>query len=170
MSFTRIVDRISDIAGAIGALLILPLIGAMFYEVVSRYFFNSPTFWASEIGYMLMGSIYLFGMGYTLKAGGHVSVDIIYAALPRRAKAIARIAGYIMFLPVVCWLSFELFSYAIEGLYNGQTTGKSSWNPVEWPFRMVWSIGFLVLSLQVLVELAKATTVILERKPDGEPS
>lgn len=168
MFFIRAVERVSDITGAVGALLIFPLIGALFYEVFSRYALNSPTFWASEVSYMLMGAIFLLGMGYALKVGKHVNVDLFYAAFPPRGKAIADIIGYCLFLPATWWLSFELFDYTMEAIQTGEVTGLSSWNPVVWPFRVVWFIGFLVLSLQALAEFIKAVTVLVTGKPYGE--
>lgn len=168
MGFIRIIERISDIAGAVGALLIFPLVGALFYEVIARYIFNAPTFWASEVSYMLMGAIFLLGMGYTLKAGKHVNVDIFHAALPPRGKALADIAGYSLFLPAVWWLSYELFEYALHSYRRGELTGVSSWNPVVWPFRTVWVVGFLVLSLQAVAELVKAVMVLITGNPHEE--
>lgn len=178
MFFIRAVERVSGFVGAIGALLIFPLIGALFYEVVSRYVFRTPTLWASEISYMLMGSMFLLGMGYALQVGKHVNVDIFYAAFPPRVKAIADLIGYSIFLPATWWLSYELFDYAMHAYTRGEVTGLSSWNPVVWPFRVVWFTGFLVLSLQATAEVVKAVMVLIsgepfEKKPEagyhGEP-
>ena len=42
-SFTKIIDQISQTIGTFTAWLVLPLVFATVYEVLSRYFFNAPT-------------------------------------------------------------------------------------------------------------------------------
>ena len=59
MPFVRLVGALSLWAGRAAALLVLPLVFAMVYEVVSRYAFGAPTLWAFEISYMMMGAIFL---------------------------------------------------------------------------------------------------------------
>ena len=43
LSYVRIIDTISTWTEKIGCFLILPMIGVVFYEVISRRFFHSPT-------------------------------------------------------------------------------------------------------------------------------
>ena len=47
----------SVLVGKLGAWLILPMVGALVYEVVSRYIFNAPTIWAYDITYILAGAV-----------------------------------------------------------------------------------------------------------------
>ena len=82
-----LIETISLWTGRLAALLLVPLVFAMVYEVVSRYVFAAPTQWAFEISYMLMGAIFTLGLSYCLRNNAHVNVDILPSILPRRANA-----------------------------------------------------------------------------------
>jgi TRAP-type mannitol/chloroaromatic compound transport system permease small subunit len=154
-------ERITSALGFLGAILVLPLVIGMTYEVVSRYAFRAPTAWAFEIAYMLMAAIFMFGMAYALKHKQHVSVDFLYNMLGERAKALIDVIGYILVFPVVAWISYELSDYAYSAYLSGRRSGQSAWNPVIWPYRTVLFIGFTVLTLQLVLEIAKSLRIVL---------
>lgn len=160
----RFVERLSLGAGLVGAIIVAPLVLATVYEVFSRYLFNAPTIWAYEIAYMAMGSNFLLGAAYTLREGGHIRIDLIYAQVSPKARAIIDIVGYLgLCLPVAWWLSWGLWKYALHAYLSGETSGESAWNPIIWPFRLVFFAGFALLALQATVELIKAVRVLTGR-------
>ena len=147
----------STIIGTIGAWVLAPLIVSMVYEVISRHLLDAPTYWAYEVGYMLAGTIYMFGMAYCLRVGGHIRVDFIYDNLGTKGQAIVDIVGYlVLMLPVCIWVTYGLYEYAMEAYVAGEVSGESAWNPVIWPFRAIWVVGFVTLVLQGVAELLKA--------------
>lgn len=155
------IERITGIVGNVGAWILVPLIGSMVYEVVARHVFGAPTFWAYEIGYMLAGSSYMFGIAYCLRQGAHIRVDFIYERLPPRGQAAVDLAGYLLLLlPGLIWLDTGLVAYAYDAYRYGEVTGESAWNPVVWPFRSTWALGFVVFTLQVFAEMLKAIAVL----------
>lgn len=146
------------------ALIVAPLVLATVYEVFARYLFNAPTIWAYEIAYMAMGSNFLLGAAFTLRERGHIRIDLVYSHVRPRAQAVIDIVGYVfLFLPVAWWLSWGLWKYAYFAYLSGETSGQSAWNPIIWPFRMVFFAGFLLLSLQATAELVKAYYLLLGR-------
>ncbi len=157
----RWIERISHAVGMIGAWVMAPLVLSMVYEVLARHFFNAPTFWAYEIGYMLAGTTYMFGMAYCLKVGGHIRVDFVYEGLSVRNKAIVNLVGHIiLLLPGALWVNWALYVYAMEAYVTHEVSGESAWNPVIWPFRLVWAIGYSTLCLQVVAEICKNILVL----------
>lgn len=157
----RAIEAITATVGNVGAWILVPLIVSMVYEVIARHMFGAPTFWAYELGYMLAGSSYMFGIAYCLKQGAHVRVDFIYEKLPPRWQATVDIVGYVfLLLPGLIWLDKGLFDYAYEAYQYNEVTGESAWNPVVWPFRSAWVLGFVVFTLQVIAEVLKAVTVL----------
>jgi len=156
VTIVRLIERISGVIGFIGAWVMLPLIVSMVYEVFARKFFDAPTFWAYEVGYMMAGTCYMFGMGYCLKQGGHIRVDFLYDNMSNKRKALVNFLGYlILFLPGAIWVTIGLYDYAIEAYVSNEVSGESSWNPIVWPFRVVWVIGYASLTLQAISELIK---------------
>lgn len=162
----RVIETITDTVGNVGAVILAPLILSMVYEVIARHAFGAPTYWAYELGYMLAGASYMFGIGYCLRQGGHIRVDFLYSHLRPRHQAVVDIVGYVVLLmPGLLWLDIGLYDYAIEAYTYGEVTGESAWNPVVWPFRATWLLGFAVFTLQVVAEVLKAVAVFVSDEP-----
>lgn len=165
MALVRMIDRLNGLSGLVVAWVVFPLILASCFEVFSRYVLNAPTIWAFELGYMAMGTHALIGAAYTLREGGHIRIDILYSHFSDKTKALVDVAGYfILFLPVVCWVSLGLWDYWVEAYVNDEHSGQSAWNPVIWPFRLVFFLGFFFLALQGLAEFARCLRVLSGRR------
>lgn len=162
---TAAIERITGRAGLAAAWLVMLLALATCYEVFSRYLLNAPTLWAYEVGYMATGSNFILGMAYTLRERGHIRIDVLYSRFSARTQAVVDVVGLVFFLlPTAFWLSLKLWTYAYESYLIGETTGESAWNPVVWPFRAVFFVGFALLCAQGVVELRKAWPVIFGRR------
>lgn len=162
----RWIDRISAATGLVAAWLIAPLIASMCYEVVARYVFGAPTIWAYELTYLLTGAAWLLGMAYTLRHGAHIRIDVLYLNMSPRAQAGVDVVCYVfLLLPFLVWLTSTLDDRAIAAFQSGEKTGASSWNPPLWPFRAVFFVAFLLLSLQVIAEVLRKLPVALGRGP-----
>src|SRR5690554_1426218 len=74
----RVIDAFSNAIGNVVCWLIIPLVGSLAYEVFARYLFSAPTIWAYDVSYMLYGSLFMLGAGYTLYRGGHIRTDMLY--------------------------------------------------------------------------------------------
>jgi TRAP-type mannitol/chloroaromatic compound transport system permease small subunit len=158
----RLIDVVSIVCGYIGAWILAPLILSMVYEVFARHVFNAPTFWAYEVGYMLAGSSYMLGFSYCMQVKGHVRVDFLYSQMGPRMQALIDVIGFGVFLlPAAIWLTYGLIGYTLEAYAIGEVSGESAWNPVIWPFRTVWIVGFVAISLQGFGEVMKALMVLL---------
>ncbi len=170
MAMVRLIDRLSGLSGVVVAWVVFPLILASCFEVFSRYALNAPTIWAFELGYMAMGTHALIGAAYTLREGGHIRIDVLYSRFADKTKAVVDAAGYLLlFLPVVCWVSWGLWDYWVEAYVGNDHSGQSAWNPVIWPFRLVFFVGYFLLALQGVAELARCVRVLTGKTPEGQP-
>src|SRR3546814_19061330 len=91
--------------------MICPMLAVMIWEIVLRYFFNSPSLWAYDISLFIYGGYIALGGAYTYLAGGHVNVDIIWGQLSPRGRAVLDILtrGFaFLFLGVLFWVSLEI--------------------------------------------------------------
>ena len=148
MFLIQAIENISKLSGRIASMLVLPLVLAMVFEVFSRYLFNAPTIWAFEISYMMMGTIFLFGLSYALQQGQHVNVDFIHQRLhPRMIGAIDAIA-YFFLTGMLVWMTMTLTKNAMDVYRTGEGSGLSAWNPQIWPYRIIYVIGFAAFALQ----------------------
>ena len=60
------------------AWLNVPLVLAVSYEVIARYFFHTPTIWVFDVTYMLYGTIFMLGAAYALHKGAHIRTDFFF--------------------------------------------------------------------------------------------
>lgn len=142
--------------GVLAALLLVPLVLATTWEVVSRYALHAPTIWAYEIGYTLTGAHFLLALAYTLRQGEHIRIDVLSVFLSDRARRRIDTVVYALLLPILIWVSWTLWNYMAEGFARGETSGQSALNLPVWPFRAVFTLAFATLALQVLCELLKS--------------
>ena len=161
----HLVDRLTGIVGHLGAWLVVPLFTIMTWEVVARFFFDQPTFWAYELAYMLTGAHFVLGIALVLRQRQHIRIDFLYARLPERLQAGIDAAVYLGFmLPVVWWLTWKLWAVAIEAYLEGEVSGESAWNPVVWPLRTVIALGFALFGLQLVAETWRALRAAFARE------
>jgi TRAP-type mannitol/chloroaromatic compound transport system permease small subunit len=164
----RMIDTLSGSFGLLAAWVVAPLIIATVYEVFSRYVLNAPTIWAYEIAYMAMGANFLLGSAFTLRERAHIRIDVVYAHFAPKTKAVIDCIGYaFLLLPTLWWLTPALWDYALDAYISGETTGRSAWNPVAWPHRLIFFVGILLLALQATAELIKAAYTLLGKDVPG---
>ena len=156
----QVFNRFSDWVGTFSAILLLLLVANVFYDVVMRYMFNDVSIGMQELEWHLYSMIFLFGIAYTLKADGHVRVDVIYEHLSPKKRATIDILGIVLFL----WpFSFLVLSYGIAFAYEAYDINEMSGDPGGLPMRwlikgmiplsffcvLISSIGFMLRSINV---------------------
>ncbi len=151
--FLTAIDRISDLSAWVAKGMLLALIGAMIWEVAARYIFDSPTLWAFDISYMLNGTIFLLGAGFTLKADAHVRIDFLSSALPLKAQQWLNAFFYLcILLPVFSAFAYIASKKALQAFTTLEVESVSPWAPFVWPFYSVIAIGLWVLALQFIAD------------------
>jgi TRAP-type mannitol/chloroaromatic compound transport system permease small subunit len=164
-SLLRLIERISGFTGRLTAWLLVPLVAATTYDVIARYAFTAPTQWAYEVGYMMMGTHALLGIAYTLREGGHVRIDAFSQHFSQTTKALVDLIGYAVFvLPCLVWVTISLWHYWVRALETNELSGQSAWNPVIWPFKLVFFVAFVLLVLQIVGEIIKAVQFLTGRR------
>jgi TRAP-type mannitol/chloroaromatic compound transport system permease small subunit len=151
-----LIDTFSEWSGKAFAWLIVPLMGGLTWEVVARYAFDAPTFWAYDLAYMLYGSLFLLGTGYTLRRGGHIRTDFLYEKLSVRWQGLIDAIGYLVFFfaPV----AFFLWAAWEEGARSWLMGEKadSAWRPPIYPLKLVIPLSLTLLFVQGLAEFLKS--------------
>lgn len=153
----KTIDSISLWSGRIFAWLVLPLMGALVYEVVARYFFDAPTRWAFDVTYMLYGTHFMLVAAFTLYMKGHIRTDFIYRLLSERWQGLVDAVLYLVFyLPafgVFLWVSW---GYAAESWFMGERSALSPWMPPIYPLKAVIPLAAGLLFLQGISEFLKS--------------
>ncbi len=100
----RLFNRFGDLLGWLSSVLFILLLANVVYDVVMRYVFNDVSIAFQEMEWHLFSAVFLLGIPFALKSGGHVRVDLFYERLSHRAQAIIDLLGTIFFLFPFCLL------------------------------------------------------------------
>lgn len=150
-----VIDKISNQTGKIiSVAFLIPFLGCMSYEVVSRYVFNAPTRWSTETVGFLSGAYCIMGGAYALYHNRHVRMDVIYSRLSSRKKAVVDLITFpffFLFCGVLVWFGWD---FAWQSVLVREAT-SSAWGPPLYPFKLILPIGAFLLLLQGAVNFAR---------------
>lgn len=141
----KIVDQCVSYSYWIAAGLLFLLGPIAFYEVIMRKL-GHPTTWTFHI--LVYSQLFMiwFGVAYTQKVRGHVSVDIITMYLPLKLRVAARVFSYTI-CQIICiilvWQSFVMVKRSY--VYELMTT-EEFLHPVYW-LQIPTLIGAVLLFL-----------------------
>lgn len=178
---TAFIDVMNLWAGRLFCLLVIPLIFAAVYEVVSRTAFGmlvandmadtarawglGPTLWVYDVSRMLGGVLFMGAAGYALLRGVHIRADFIYRNWSLKTQATVDAVLYLGFyFPAMLFFFWSALDYT-WGTFNPNNgftyTGwerlsDSTWAPVLGPARAAMPLGALLLLLQGFPELFRA--------------
>jgi TRAP-type mannitol/chloroaromatic compound transport system permease small subunit len=159
----RVLDRVADWSGQVFCWLIIPLVAAMVYEVIARYFFHAATIWSYDVAYMTYGAHFMLGAAYTLLRGGHIRTDVFYMNWSPRTKGIVDATLYLLFffpgIALFFWMGLQ------EGLHSfdiKEVSDASPWRPAIWPLKLCIPLALALLLLQGISEFLKSLFAALE--------
>jgi TRAP-type mannitol/chloroaromatic compound transport system permease small subunit len=132
-----------------------------YYEVMARYIFNSPTNWVHESMFLMFGMQYMLCGAYAYKEDQHVRVDVLYAQLSRRGKAIADIVTSVFFFIFVITMLWTSTRFAMDSINVGEHS-FTEWGVQYWPVKLTMPIGALLLTLQGISKLIKDIMIVRE--------
>ncbi|MCF8479325.1 MAG: TRAP transporter large permease subunit [Rhodospirillum sp.] len=141
--------QFSEIAG-VAVLLIMTAI--VCYEVISRFVFNAPTIWVTEISTYLFVALVFLGLAVAQRAGGHIQVEILISTLaePRRERleAVGQWVG-LLFIAVAGW-RMARFNFS-EWVYDTRDWGLLA--TPQWIPELPVTLGYLLFIAAVLRDL-----------------
>ena len=104
------------------------------FEVVSRYVFDAPTYWAHESTTFLIAAIFLVGGPIALASDKHIRVRMFYDAVPASGRRWFDIANSLIALVFFAGLAYAAWimswkaTHTPTGEIHLEGTG-TSWNP-----------------------------------------
>lgn len=156
----KAIDTISSWTGYLAAWLVIPMMLALVYEVLSRYFFRAPTIWAYDITYMLYGTLFMLGAAHTLRREGHIRTDFVYRMLPVRWQGLIDAVLYLcFFFPALVFFLWTTWDYAYSSWLRQERMMTSPWLPAIYPFKTVLPVAAGLLLLQGISQLIKSVFI-----------
>ena len=139
--FCTIHDAVTQAAAILATIGLILIVVFYVYEVITRYFFNSPTAWVSDfVSYGLAVAVFL-ALPKVTKDKAHVAVTILVDLLPARLNGYVH--GVISLVGFVC-LSFAAYISFQENLrqYTKNIETLAVVSIPQW-----WVSGFITFGL-----------------------
>ena len=157
------IDRLTAALGRAAAWLALAIVGVQFGLVVARYVFSAGSVPATES--VIYGQALLVALttAWTLRAGGHVRVDIFYAGASPRRRAWVDLAGTLFlllpFMVTLLWLSAP---YAARSWAILERSQESAGLPLVFLLKTLIPVFAALMALQGAAQAIRAVDVLTE--------
>ena len=171
---TAFIDVLNYRAGQLIALLMVPLIAVVVYEVLSRNLDRilidagmgglaralglGPTLWVYDTSRMLGGVIFMAAAGYGLMRGVHIRADFLYRNWSDKTQATVDALLYLLFfIPSMIFFTVVSAQFWWLAFSTSETMQiDSAWGPLLWPARTAMPVGGALLLLQGIPEIFRA--------------
>jgi TRAP-type mannitol/chloroaromatic compound transport system permease small subunit len=155
------IDRLTTAAGRTVAWLALAIVLLQFILVVARYLFGLGSIWLTETVIYAHATLFMLAAAWTLRAGGHVRVDVFYAEASPRTKAIIDLAGSLLlllpFAAVLIWLSVP---YAARSWAVLERSQESSGLPLVYALKTLIPLFAVMMALQGIAQAIRALAAL----------
>lgn len=139
----RALNRFSDLLGFVSAILFVLMLFNVFIDVVMRYAFNDVSIAMQEMEWHLFAAMFMLGVPYTLRAEGHVRVDLIFERISEKAQAWIDIFGcLVLLLPFCLLVGYYGIDFAKEAYELGETSGDPGGLTNRWIIKAVIPFAF----------------------------
>lgn len=171
---TAVIDVVNYRVGQIIALLMVPLIAVVVFEVISRNAFSilqnagfedlahtlnlGPTLWVYDTSRMIAGVMFMAAAGYGLMRGVHIRADFLYRFWSDKTQATVDATLYLFFfIPSMIFFTIVSTEFWWLAYSTGETMQiDSAWGPLLWPARLAMPIGAFLLTIQGIPEIFRA--------------
>jgi TRAP-type mannitol/chloroaromatic compound transport system permease small subunit len=156
-----LIDQFTDLTGKLIAKLTFVMVLLSFLVVLLRYGFNLGWIAMQESVMYLHGFIFMLGAAYTLKADGHVRVDIFYQLFSVKTKAWVNILGGVfLLLPLCVFIFYISFDYVQMSWYIMEKSPEAGGLPFVYISKSFILLLAVTLSLQGISEILRNIIVI----------
>lgn len=148
----RGIDSLSENAGKLFSLIVLPIIALEAGESLLRYVIQKPTDWSWELAAMLFGAFFMMGGAWVLKENNHVRTDVFYNQLSRKWRAYFDLFFFTtIFFAFTFVMVWKMGANAIYSVGIRETT-FSMWAPPLYPLKVIFAVAYILLLLQGLAK------------------
>ena len=170
----KVIDTFTEWTGKTVAWICVPLAVTVFWEVISRYFFHTPTIWAYDMSYMMYSALFMLGAHYALMRGAHIRTDMLWEKFSDRTKGkIDFYAFIVFFFPGMLLLLGSSWDDAWHAFILSERGEQTAWRPLLWPLKAIVPLTAVLLMIQGTSEILKSwfamrTGRAFEQKAGGE--
>ena len=154
-------DTIIKYSGYLASWLFVSIGFIVFYEVVMRYIFNSPTIWGEEISRFLQIWATYLALTYSFHKRDFIRITFIYDKLSLRGQRFLDIISFVF----IIFFSSVVVYYGWIIAKDSFDVGRTSSSMLDLPafiseFAIPICFGFLLL--KVVIELVKNILILFK--------
>ncbi len=161
-----LIDKFNEKVGNAVSWLTVLMVITISLDVVFRYILKFSFIWITELEIYFFGMLFLLGSGYTFKHEQHVRVDVFYAKLSKKGRAVINLIGGVLFL--LPWCVIVLMSswqYAYRSFLFKETSPQPGGLPALYILKFCLFLGFFFLLVQGVSSILKSVrTIFLSKK------
>jgi len=158
------IDLFTTAIGRAVAWLALVIVVLQFALVVARYVFGFGSIWLTETVVYANAALFLLAAAWTLRAGGHVRVDVFYAQASARRRALIDLAGSIaLLLPFALVLLWLAAPYAARSWAILERSQESSGLPLVFLLKTLIPAFAALMALQGVSQAIRAAAALGRR-------
>ena len=155
------IDRLNTAVGRAATWLALVIVLVQFALVVARYVFGLGSIWLTETVIYGNAALFMLAAAWTLKAGGHVRVDVFYAEASARTRAKIDLAGALLlllpFAAVLVWLGVP---YAARSWAILERSQETSGLPLVFALKTLIPLFAAMMALQGIAQAIRALAAL----------
>ena len=154
-SFNSSVDHFSRFLGlAVGNFYLLAAFCTI-WEVVSRYFFNSPTQWVFEVVMVLCACAWMLSAGFVTLQKRHIGITVFYLMATERTRWYLDLFAMLVGILALYMLVSDTLIRALESIELLER-GGTAWNsPLPMVLKTVLVTGLFIYLVQLLTNLSR---------------
>ena len=131
-----------------GGYVLLCMMILTIFDVIGRYFFNSPITGAYEITQVMMVTVVFLFLGYTQAQKGHISIDFVIRLLPQKMRMAIDIVTHLVSLFIMILIGWMNILRCLELMRINEVTPILHF-PIS-PFFLILAIGCFVYSIEFI--------------------
>ena len=151
------IDRLNVAIGRTAAWAALFIVVVQFIVVLLRYAFDQGSIWLTEAIVYGHGTLIMLAAAWTLLAGGHVRVDVLYAdASPRTRAWIDLLGALLLLLPFMLVLAWFALPYVERSWAILERSRETSGIPAVFLLKTLIPLFALLMALQGVSQAIRA--------------
>lgn len=146
-------DTISLAISRVAMLLPAIITAIIFYEVVMRYVFASPTLWVNEMSLWLAGAIYLSAGLYAMQQRSHIRIFILYDMAPRWLQRVFDVISTLCICTFAAAVIYGGYGEARDKFLRWETFGTAWDPPIPATLKPLILLTVLIVAIQAVSNL-----------------
>ena len=141
-------DKCMDGIAFMLSISILVMVAGISIQVFSRYLFDKPVLWTTDLANCILVALGFLGAGWLLRQDGHVTMDLVYNLLGKKSQRITTIITSIMGLITSSIIMIVGYSVTYSQYLRGTKILTGDWNIPKFIILLIIPVGMTFVSIE----------------------